>query len=52
MAVSGTKVWKVEGDGMAGTILLLMVDREIFFLIRLYLMVSWAILGSLENKTL
>lgn len=52
LAVSGTKVWKVEGDGMAGTILLLMVSIGILFQIRLYLMVSWAMLGSLENKIL
>lgn len=52
LAVNGTKVWKVEGDGMAGTILLLMVGRGILFQTRLYLMVSWAMLGSLENKTL
>lgn len=52
LAVSGTKVWKVEGDGMAGTILLLIVGRGILFQMRLYLMVSWAMLGSLENKTL
>lgn len=48
--MSGTRVWKVGGDWMTGTILLLMVGRGIPLLIKTSVMVSWAVLGSLENR--
>lgn len=35
---------------MTGTILLLMVGRGIPLLVKTSVMVSWAVLGSLENR--
>lgn len=48
--MSGTRVWKVGGDWMTGTILLPVVGRGIPLPAKSYLMVSWAVLGSLENR--